>query len=154
MYLLLVWENVPTSGFSKMYILLVLQNVHTSVVHNSGLQYVPTSNVHNSGFSKCTYFWCTQFCAPDQTSWGNSTKCAISQKIVNRSWVHFTRCWRTLYIKRLPFENPCLDSIMSALTWSNQCLGGLKELSRPLDKRTKSKLVDYSVVTSTTEEGK
>ena len=34
-----------------MYILLVLQNVPTSAVHNSGLQYVPTSvfqNVHTS----------------------------------------------------------------------------------------------------------
>ena len=59
-----IFHDVHTSGFAKctyfwffkMYLLLVLQNVPTSVVHNSGLQYVPTSDVHNSGFSKCTYF--------------------------------------------------------------------------------------------------
>ena len=60
-----IFDDVPTSGYAKctyfwilkMYILLDFQNVPTSVVPNSGLQFVPTSDVHNSVLSKCTYVW-------------------------------------------------------------------------------------------------
>ena len=40
---------------------------------------------HLAKYLLLTYF--SDIAHVDQTSWGNSTKCAISQKIVNQSWV-------------------------------------------------------------------